>query len=390
MKIRRIILEASIIGLFSLMLLSSNLKAANVMNNGINATFWCAWGGNTSYNIEGKQITSKPVEMDKIDASYNVIITAFIVTDAVGNYTLSLKDPGSKGDSTFSKDQIIQFIKKTKAQNRKVIVSMGGEHFHLNMKTQLDADNFITQIVNIVDEYGFEGIDLDLESNALGSIDPKVLGDAVMAVVNNYKTKGIDFWLTAAPEWCYITPYMYGSGQWASHSLQGNFYANLIKVIGVKNFTYIWPQLYNQGPKNGVGGPEKDEKGYSIKVTPEDDGMDKFINAIAWSVTTNEGYEANGSIGVFIPGNKLCVGIPAAEGAAGGALTYIASPADIQEAWRQMIDNDIRIAGFMNWSVDWDATNIKDGDLSPQYFHTPWATGIAVAKAINSMTMMEI
>ena len=375
--------------LSAFLILPLGIFASATTEKGINSTFWSAWGGNTSYNIEGKQIKSNPIVMDKIDSSYNVIITAFIVTDTEGNYVLSFKDPGSTGDPVFSKEEVKQFIRNTKAQGRKVIVSMGGQYFHLNMKTQADADYFVEQTKGIIDEYGFEGLDLDLETDTLASIDPKIMGNAVMSVVKHYKDNGIDFWLTAAPEWCYIVPFMYGSGQWASHSLPGSFYVNLIKNIGIENFTYIWPQSYNQGPANGIAGPEKDASGYSTKVTPGD-GMDKFLSGLAWAISTNEGYSANGNIGIKIPAEKLVLGIPATEGAAGGGMLYVATPALIKSAWDQMTDNNSKIAGFMNWSVDWDAMSIKKGDLSPGYTHIPWSTGIAVSEVINGKAVIEL
>ena len=342
----------------------------------VNATFWCAWGGNTSYNVDGKQIISAPVEMDKIDPSYNVIIAAFIITDDNGNYVLAIKDPGSSKASVFSPEQVKQFIEKTKAQGRKVIVSMGGALFHIDMKTQADGEVFVEQTKNIIDEYGFDGIDIDLEGTALASVDPEIMGNAIMDVVNYYRDKGNDFWLTAAPEWCYIIPFMYGSGQWASHSLHADYYKDLINNIGLENFTYIWPQSYNGGPANGVAAPD------GSKVTPVE-GMDKFLAAMAWGLTTTEGYKANGSIGLLIPPEKLCLGIPATEGAAGSGMTYVATPEHIKSACDLMQKYGVEVSGFMNWSVDWDAMNIADGDLSVGYTHKPWETGRAVAEAVN-------
>ena len=350
--------------------------STSVAEGKVNATFWSAWGGNTSYNIDGKQIVSAPVEMDKIDPSYNVIITAFIITDENGNYVLALKDPGSTKSSVFSPEQVKQFIEKTKAQGRKVIVSMGGALFHISMKTEADGENFVKQTKNIIDEYGFDGIDIDLEGTALASVDPVIMEKAIMDVVNHYRDNGADFWLTAAPEWCYIIPFMYGSGQWASHSLHAESYKDLINNIGIDNFTYIWPQSYNGGPANGVAGPD------GSKVTPVE-GMDEFLAALAWGLSTIEGYEANGSMGVFIPTDKLCLGIPATEGAAGSAMTYVATPALIQSAMSLMKSQNVSISGFMNWSVDWDAMNINDGDLSDGYTHSPWETGRTAAEVLN-------
>ena len=383
----KVIKVCSVIAL-SLLVLPIGLKATNTTNKGINSTYWCAWGGNTSYSVAGKYINSNAIDMDKIDNSYNVIITAFIVTDSNGNFVLSLKDPGSQGKATYTPEQIKQMINDTKAQGRKVIVSIGGQFFQYNIQTEDQKNNFVTQVEKIVDEYGFEGLDLDLEQGAMAS-NTQLFAEAVKQVVNHYREKEQDFWLTAAPEWCYIVPFMYGSGQWASHSFEGKFYLDLLNNIGIDTFTYICPQSYNEGPANGIGGPEKDIEGYSMKVTPSD-GMDKFLNALAWAISTPEGYEANGSCGIQIPPEKLVLGIPALEGAAGGEMTYIATPTLIQSTWSMMKANNDKIAGFMNWSVDWDAMNITDGELSPGYTHTAWATGQTVQKTLNNETVKEL
>ena len=339
----------------------------------INATFYCAWGGNTSYVVDGKKISSAPVEMDKIDPSYNVIITAFIEYHD-GEYGLQLngRDPAIVKNETA----------KTKAQGRKVLVSLGGAEFKgATVKTQIDVDNLVRGVKSIVDEYGFEGLDIDLEASILGpngtNINPQLLGEAITQIVDHYKNKGIDFWLTAAPEWAYIIPYMWGSGQWASHELFGDFYKNLFDKVGLDNFNYIWPQSYNGGAACGVAA-DTDKN----KILPTE-GMDKFLAALAWGISTPEGYEANGSKGVIIPADKLCLGIPATEGAAGGHMTYVATPELIKSAWKLMTEQNSQVSGFMNWSADWDAMNIADGDLSEGYTHSPWETGHAVAEAMD-------
>ncbi len=365
------------------LLVPLTLAAATKQGDRVNATYWCAWGGNTSYSVEGKQIQSNPVDMDAVDSCYNVIIVAFIVTDDSGNYILALKNPGSQGSSYYTEQQVKDMIARAKEQGRKVIVSLGGQFFKVSMKTQDDVTTFSTQTRNIVDAYGFEGIDLDLETDALSGIDPALMAQAVMDVVSHYRDLGQDFWLTAAPEWCYIVPFMYGSGQWASHTLAGSFYVDLVQAAGIANFSYFWPQLYNQGPANGFAGPEEDDLGFPAKVIPTD-GMDAFMSGFAWAASTTQGYEANGSMGVFIPAQKLALGIPATEGAAGGEMTYIATPALIASGWSMMRQNNVAIAGFMNWSVDWDALTITDGELSAGYAHAPWATGLAVADVLKS------
>ena len=76
--------------------------------------------------------------------------------------------------------------------------------------------------------------------------------------------------------------------------------------------------------------------------------------------------------------------------AAGGGMTYISTPKLIQSEWDMMKNNKLDIAGFMNWSVDWDAVNIKDGDLSTGYTHEAWATGQTVQKTLSNENVVKI
>jgi len=343
----------------------------------INATYWCAWGGNESYPTNGSTIYSNGIPMDQIDSSYNVIITAFIITSN-GNFELSLGDPSNNTTNPFSKAAIKEYITKTKAQGRKVLVSLGGAEFDLKIQNASDANKYRDQVSAIITEYGFEGLDIDIESSLINKqqIDVNLLANSTLEIINNFKAQNIDFWLTAAPEWPYVIPYTYGSAPYSSHPLASDFYKNLINKIGIDNFNYIWPQTYNQGSANGVTGYDKS------KVTPGN-GMDRFLAAMAWAGTTTEGFSNNGSIGILIPSEKFVLGIPATDGAAGGNGLYTVTEQQIKNAWEQMQSENTQISGFMNWSADWDAKEIKDGELSVNYSHQPWGTGKKIAEVIG-------
>ena len=201
-----------------------------------------------------------------------------------------------------------------------------------------------------------------------------------MKVVNNYRSKGKDFWLTMAPEWGYIIPYSYGCGQWGSHSYQNDFYTKLTRNIGVSNFNYIWPQAYNQGSANGVCNPTKD------KITPTA-GMDQFVSSLAWAATTEAGHAINNQ-GIaaenqmpLIPASKFAIGIPAAIGAAGEIKLYYLSPDLIKSSWALMSSYGVYPAGFMNWAADWDATPHSVSSLN--YTHSAWETGRAVNQVLS-------
>lgn len=347
----------------------------------INATYWSLWGNNTSYDLDGGSYKSVPVDAPNIDKSYNLIIASFIVTDSKGNYVLATSDPGAQTPQTpyYSDAQIINMVNQVKAQNRKVIISLGGQFFHLQMTTDADRANFVAQVKNIVDKYGFQGIDLDLEGSATGA-STKLLGDAVKEVVDHYRSQGKEFLLTMAPEWLYIAPARYGCGQWGSGSYVNTFYIDLIKEIGVDRISYIMPQTYNQGPSNGVCNDAES------KIAPTD-GMDKFVAALAWGVTTESGYKlntrgVNGTIMPMIPPSKFVIGIPATIGAAGGGMSYVMTPEQIASTWNILNTRyKISTGGFMNWAADWDATPYSNASYN--FNHKAWETGQAIANTIS-------
>ena len=352
----------------------------------INATYWSIWGGNTSYDVGGKKAVSNAVEMDKIDPSYNVIIAAFIITDSEGNYTLAFKDPGSSEPAAFTTKQVKSFIKKTKAQGRKVIVSIGGQYFHLNVTNEEQKNIFAEQVEKIVDEYGFEGIDIDFEKSVFsGDSSPQLTAQAVKEVVNHYRSQGKDFWLTAAPEWPYITPYSYGG-------LENKWFKEFIEDVNIDNFNYIFVQAYNQN-SNGVLpiNSSYPTSGYN-RVNPVV-GMENFLPALVWNLTTEDGNNKNNNQGILIPSDKLVIGIPATEGAAGShegatdnadkGMAYTMTPEMINHAVENLEKYNLGYAGFMSWAADWDALQINKGDLGADYSHTSWETGIAIAKALN-------
>ena len=346
----------------------------------VNATYWSLWGNNTSYNIAGGSYQSVAVDAPNIDASYNLIIASFIVTDLKGNYVLATSDPGAQTPQTpyYSDQQMIYMINQVKAQKRKVIISLGGQYFHLQMKTIADKDNFVTQVEKIIDKYGFEGIDLDLEGSAT-SADTNLLAQGVMEVVSHYRNQEKEFLLTMAPEWLYISPARYGCGQWGSGSYANTFYIDLIRAIGVDNISYVMPQTYNQGPANGVCGNTQN------KVSPTD-GMDKFVAALAWSVTTESGLQVStngvsGTLMPLIPSSKFVIGIPATVGAAGGEMSYIMTPEQIVSAWNIMNNTyGVTAGGFMNWAADWDATPYAN--VTYNFTHKAWDTGRAIQSII--------
>ena len=108
--------------------------------------------------------------------------------------------------------------------------------------------------------------------------------------------------------------------------------------------------------------------------------MGKYLAAWAWVFTTEEGHSANRDF-MMIPKEKLAIGIPASNGAAGDKL-YVVTPEQMAEAYDSIKNNyKTSVVGFMNWSADFDAYVENVGE--PRYNHTAWETGEAGASILG-------
>ena len=315
-----------------------------------NATYWCSWGGNQSFeNTEGGVFITNPIDITEIPEVYNTVIVSFIVA----------KD--DKVTPELSSPIDLNKIQITKAKNQKVLISIGGANADFKITTQKEADTFEKGLIEIIEVNGFDGIDVDIEAGAMQS-DAKLFGEVMLNVAKHFRGDHEEFMLTAAPEFPYLE-----INAW---------YARMFDAIGMANVTVIWPQFYNQGIANG---PNINPAGWEV-VSPEKDDMAKFLAAFAWALTTDEGHAANSNY-MLIPKEKLAIGIPASNGAAGDPL-YVTTPDEMAEAY-ESIKNHYKtsVVGFMNWSADFDALARDVGEA--KYNHTAWETGKKAAEILG-------
>jgi chitinase len=242
-------------------------------------------------------------------------------------------------------------------------VSVGGQFF--DVKWNEFSDDKVKEIEVILDEYGFDGLDLDFEGSHIpGGRDADTVGQKIKGLVNS--RRGGDpnkFWLTAAPEWPYVTEYSYGG-------LQNQNYKQLFKAIGMDVFTFIWPQMYNLGG-NGI----KDRDDPKDKIDPKTDIVE-FLAEMEYQTTRPE------TGGIHMPKDKLVLGIPASEGAAGQRLSFVATPSQITAAFNAACKLGTKIRGFMTWSADFDnkAFTIPKDSVQEEYHHEAWETVTAIIK----------
>jgi chitinase len=103
----------------------------------------------------------------EVSSQWDVIIVAFSTPDKnAPEGTMQFHTPAGLDAAQFKAD-----IAYLKSQGKKVMISLGGGGQHFTLADPNRVPNFVSSVIRIVDEYGFDGIDIDFESPSL-SIAP--------------------------------------------------------------------------------------------------------------------------------------------------------------------------------------------------------------------------
>jgi chitinase len=143
-----------------------------------------------------------------------------------------------------------------RSQRKKVLISLGGGGEYFTLAQTASIPNFVNSVTQIVEEYGFDGIDLDFESPSLvldqGDTDfrhpktPSVV-NLIAALKELRNHFGADFMLTLVPEGTQIPAGYPGYG--------GQFGSYLPLLWGVRDIlSFVDVQDYNTPPLEGLDG----------------------------------------------------------------------------------------------------------------------------------------
>jgi chitinase len=103
----------------------------------------------------------------EISPQWDVLIVAFATRDRTApEGTLRFSTPASLDPEKFKAD-----IAYLQHQGRKVMISLGGGGQYFTLVDPAHIQNFVSSVSRIVNEYGFDGIDIDFETPSL-SLDP--------------------------------------------------------------------------------------------------------------------------------------------------------------------------------------------------------------------------
>ncbi|MBW4201860.1 chitinase [Enterobacter cloacae subsp. cloacae] len=292
-----------------------------INNKDILVGFWHNWPGAPRSGYQQGQ----PADMNLSDipSGYNVIAVAFMKGEGIPTFK-----PYNMTDQAFRAQ-----ISILNQQGRPVLLSLGGAEAHIELhKGQEQA--FADEIIRLVDTYGFDGLDLDLEQAAIVAGDNQTVIPAALKIVKqHFRDMGMNFIISMAPEF----PYLRTGG-------------NYIKYITAlkDDYDFIAPQFYNQGGDgvwvDGVGW-----------LTQNDDNRKaEFLYYLTDSIIHGtRGFEQ-------IPANKFVIGLPSNIDAA--ATGYVQKVEDVRSTFEKLAADGTPIKGLMTWSVNWDGGRNSAGN----------------------------
>ncbi|WP_346657891.1 chitinase [Streptomyces sp. 135] len=257
-------------------------------------------------------------KLSAVQNEYDIIAVAFAdATATPGKVTFNLDSAGLGG---YTVEQFKADIKARQAAGKSVIISVGGEKGAVTVNDAASAGAFADSVYALMREYGFDGVDIDLENGLNATY-------MTQALKSLSAKAGPGLVLTMAPQ---------------TIDMQSPSNAYFKTALAVKDIlTVVNMQYYNSGSMLGCDG-----KVYS-------QGTVDFLTALACVQLENG-----------LAPSQVGLGVPASPRAAGGG--YVA-PDVVNRALDCLAKGTgcgtfkpsrtyPAIRGAMTWSTNWDAT----------------------------------
>ncbi|MGW0080638.1 chitinase [Streptomyces sp. NPDC003393] len=256
-------------------------------------------------------------KISDVPSAYDIIAVAFAdATTTPGAVTFNLDSAGLGG---YTVDQFKADIRAKQAAGKKVIVSVGGEKGTVSVSDSASATRFADSVYSLMQTYGFDGVDIDLENG----LNPTYMSQALRALSAK---AGPNLIITMAPQTIDM------------QSTSGSYFRTALNIKDI--LTVVNTQYYNSGSMLGCDG-----KVYS-------QGSVDFLTALA--CIQLEGGLAPSQVGLGVPASPSGAGSgyvsPTTVNNALDCLTRLSNCGTFRPSKTYP---DLR--GAMTWSTNWDA-----------------------------------
>lgn len=258
-------------------------------------------------------------KISDVPGQYDIIAVAFAdATTTPGAVTFTLDSAGLGG---YTVDQFKADIKAKQAAGKSVVLSVGGEKGTVSVNDATSAATFAASLYTLMQQYGFDGVDIDLENG----LNPTYMSQALRSLSQK---AGGNLVLTMAPQTLDM------------QSTSGGYFRTALNVKDI--LTVVNMQYYNSGSMLGCDG-----KVYS-------QGTVDFLTALA-CIQLEGGLDPS-QVGLGLPASTRGAGsgyvAPSVVNAALDCLTRGTSCGSFKPARTYP-----GLRGAMTWSANWDAAN---------------------------------
>ncbi len=189
--------------------------------------------------------------LSEVSPQFDVIIVSFASPVQGSTSLLQFNPPSEQTAAQFMAD-----IKSLQSQGKKVLISLGGGGTVVTLNTAADIKNFVTSVAAVVQQYGFDGIDLDIENPSIilnpGDTDfrnpttPSIT-NLIAACRQLHNQFGTSFMLAMVPEVAQL--------QAGFESYSGTSGSFLPVVYGLRDIlSFVDHQDYDTPPLPGLDG----------------------------------------------------------------------------------------------------------------------------------------
>jgi chitinase len=264
---------------------------------------------------------AKALKLADVPTRYNIIAVSFADADTSkpGAVSFTLDSGLSSQLGGYTDAQFKADIKTVQSRGQKVIISVGGQNGTISVGDPTASANFANSIGTLIQNYGFDGVDIDLENG----VNATHMGSALRSIYAKGGTV-----ITMAPQTIDM------------QSTSGGYFQ---LALGIKDIlTIVNMQYYNSGSMNGCNGQVYSQ------------GSVDFLTALA-CIQLQGGLRAD----------QVGIGVPASPQGAGSGYVSPTIVNNALDCLAKAVNCGAykpatpypAIRGAMTWSINWDASN---------------------------------
>lgn len=265
----------------------------------------------------------------------------------------------------YDEKEFIADIKYVQSKGKKVVLSLGGAEGTIQVPTDAAREKFMTSLTGLIDKYGFNGIDIDLEGGSgmiLQPGDTDLKNPTTPQIVNFIKIikdlvkkYGDDFIISMAPELSYV------QGGNTGYATNWGAYLPLIDAVR-DELDYLQVQHYNCGGNMALDGVTYNQGTADFQVAM----VDMLLQGFQTRASKNSFFAP-------LKPEQVVIGVPASQKGTltpnSGyipptemlkALNYIIKGQSFGGSYKMKAEKYPNLRGIMAWSINWDNVNNKE------------------------------